>query len=277
MTHFIGAVVVEPHVAVGYTTKHHRGFSPEGYDTQEVSEELGEYLNPVLEKFNENREVPRYVEKTKQQVIDEKRASMAWYKESGLYAEYHADPEGYAAGTTNEKHLAYLRGSADEPGSFLHYFNRTDDEIYADEVEYHEPHELGPNGELLSTYNPDSKWDWWSIGGRWEETYRAKQGMTVADAIVEYRKTATDLENGVLLRPVTNGPFEEPDRKLPWWFPYNLVTPLSAGNEWVQQGRMGWFGVHDDTHSEAEWIELLIRTLEGLDPMSKLVFIDFHI
>ena len=23
------------------------------------------------------------------------------------------------------------------------------------------------NGDLLSTYNPNSKWDWYTIGGRW--------------------------------------------------------------------------------------------------------------
>ncbi len=42
--------------------------------------------------------------------------------------------------------------------------------------------EDGPSGtklySYLSTYNPNSKWDWWSIGGRWSGFFRLKSGET---------------------------------------------------------------------------------------------------
>ncbi|MEV0646036.1 hypothetical protein AB0I28_12300 [Phytomonospora sp. NPDC050363] len=41
----------------------------------------------------------------------------------------------------------------------------------------------------LTTYNPESKWDWWSIGGRWHKYFVATQG-TDASALIHGRPGA---------------------------------------------------------------------------------------
>lgn len=38
--------------------------------------------------------------------------------------------------------------------------------------------ELDENGNTLSTYNPNSKWDWYQVGGRWVGTFILKPGKT---------------------------------------------------------------------------------------------------
>ena len=48
-------------------------------------------------------------------------------------------------------------------------------ETYDDEEE---PYRLQPDGrvEYRTTYNPESKWDWYSLGGRWTGYFRLKPG-----------------------------------------------------------------------------------------------------
>jgi hypothetical protein len=37
---------------------------------------------------------------------------------------------------------------------------------------------IGPKGEIYSTYNPQSKWDWYLIGGRWAGFFKLSRGST---------------------------------------------------------------------------------------------------
>lgn len=42
----------------------------------------------------------------------------------------------------------------------------TDNEFYQKFIEDYEDKFIDESGNLLTTYNPNSKWDWWSFGGR---------------------------------------------------------------------------------------------------------------
>ena len=44
----------------------------------------------------------------------------------------------------------------------------TDEELYKLEIEDYEEDDIDKNGNILSTYNPKSKWDYYGIGGRWD-------------------------------------------------------------------------------------------------------------
>lgn len=67
---------------------------------------------------------------------------------------------------------------------------------------------LDENGNSLTTYNPDSKWDWYQIGGRW-------CGCIPNDAC-PVRDLPDDIDDIV----------------------FAIVTP---DGEWHAQGDMGWF------------------------------------
>lgn len=134
---------------------------------------IGEDLEDQLAKFDEGMEMPEYVKLTKEELIVKQKKDIQEYKNS-TYAEYLADPIAYAiACNDNENHLKYV--SEDFPKKLV----MTDEELYQEAIKYCEPEELGPNGELLSTYNPDSKWDWYQIGGRYAGRIAVKDGVEI--------------------------------------------------------------------------------------------------
>lgn len=134
---------------------------------------IGEDLEDQLAKFDESIDMPEYVQLTKEGLIAKQKKEIEEYK-NGTYAEYLADPIAYAiACNDNENHLKYV--SEDFPKKLV----MTDEELYQESIKYCEPEELGPNGELLSTYNPDSKWDWYQVGGRYAGRIAVKDGVEI--------------------------------------------------------------------------------------------------
>ncbi len=131
---------------------------------------IGDNIDEQLAKFDENLDTPRYVKYTKEQLIAEKRKEIEDYKNT-TYAKYLADPEGYAADCTNENHLEYLKND------FPKKLEMTDEELYAEGTKWYEEDEIGPEGEVYSTYNPNSKWDWYEIGGRYAGRLILKEGV----------------------------------------------------------------------------------------------------
>lgn len=52
--------------------------------------------------------------------------------------------------------------------------------------------EDGARPYRLTTYNPESKWDWWVVGGRWSGYFRTKKGADVADLINYHHDGSAD-------------------------------------------------------------------------------------
>lgn len=271
MTHFIGAVIVPADTNIAHTTYRKQFLSEEYLDTK-PNEQLKATLARVLEKFNENNEVPRYVSYTKEQLIEKGKKDIESYR-TGSYAKYLEDPAGYASGK-NEAHVNYISVE------FPQQLQWTDEEIYQDALRYEDEEDIGTDGSIYSTYNPNSKWDWWTVGGRWTEQFEKRQGETVADFIKAVESDQKSLKEGVRLRPeLAEGEVDwEPDRKLPWWFPKNIVIQKEDDYEWVEQGSVGWFGTFDDgDNSEESWVEKTLEVLKTQDQNAKVFYIDFHI
>ena len=91
-----------------------------------------------------------------------------------------------------------------------------------------------------STYNPDSKWDWWCIGGRYCGTLVMDDFDSITDDCA-YGGTSfhpqgcrtPDYHRNVL--PMTE---LRPD-----WSVWAIVTP---DGEWHEQAKMGWFATHGE-------------------------------
>ena len=49
------------------------------------------------------------------------------------------------------------------------------------------------NNNFLTTYNPDSKWDWWEIGGRFNGSLKHKNGKEVSSAPIKNIQWITPL------------------------------------------------------------------------------------
>ena len=128
---------------------------------------IGENPEDQLAPYDENVEVPRYVKYTKQELIEKGKKDIEDYK-NGLYAEYLADPAKYELGCTNTTHLEFIKNE------FPLRLNWTDEEVYNYEIQYED--DMDEDGNVYSEYNPKSKWDWYSLGGRWTGMLKLKHG-----------------------------------------------------------------------------------------------------
>lgn len=131
---------------------------------------IGDNPEEQLAPFDESIEMPRYTKHTKEQLIEISRKRIEDFK-NGLYAQYLKDPEEYLKDSF-PAHTDYVTKE------FPKKLNFTDDECYQDEIRFYEPKDIDENGGVYSTYNPNSKWDWYQLGGRWCGFYKLKDGKT---------------------------------------------------------------------------------------------------
>lgn len=229
------------------------------------TEDVEAALEKVLAPYNENTEVPRYVQYTKEQAVAKEREEIIQYRDHGFYAEYIKDPVAYAAQKVNHaSHLQYLSTEFPEKLKYLD----DNDWLYQKAIRWAEEGDLDDDGNITSTYNPKSKWDWWAIGGRWSRTVfnATSLGMKKDEFFGgEYEDFA---EDGVDIVRVADLNKE------------SLVTPYAfvdlEGN-WNEKGEMGWFGMSSGDMPQEEWDATYLRFVDSLDPETVLVLVDAHI
>ena len=123
------------------------------------------------------------------------------------------------------------------------------------------------SGTYISTYNPESKWDWYVVGGRWtgvlgdidprrNHANRGRGGRDLGNEISVGAMLALDAETFAKRCG------------------FGVLTP---DGEWHERGAMGWFGSVDGDAGDAEWIAQVRRLLEGMPPAHRIVAVDCHI
>lgn len=124
----------------------------------------------------------------------------------------------------------------------------TPEEKFREYVAHHET--FNDQGEPLSTYNPDSKWDWYVIGGRWDGWITAKEtsGERVQDNIA---LTEQAIARGII--------------------PHAIVTPDGG---WHERGQMGWFAT---LITENEDWDAQARAILTDHPGHHVLILDAHI
>jgi hypothetical protein len=287
---------------------------------------IGDNIEEQLEKYDENLVTPRYVKYTKEQLISKKRKEIEDYKNS-TYAEYLADPEAYAADCNNEGHLNYLKNE------FPKKLEWNDDEIYENAISWYEKSEIGPEGEVYSTYNPNSKWDWYEIGGRYAGRLILKEGVKKeAEPNFSWGWGAEDIDE-ILKEPRVDTALmkdidwdkmhhvqskydsairfwemkiegaepttEEEKKLLEWdWYKPEFYTEryknketfaksrssftmwaIVKDGEWFEKGKMGMFGMSDESNDEGlDWeLNMYDKFIKGLPEDTRLTVVDCHI
>jgi hypothetical protein len=143
---------------------------------------------------------------------------------------------------------------ADSNARMAEHYNTNDPLVLATHMQDWRNADGGVDDQGLfywSTYNPDSKWDWWVIGGR----YHGYWGENNVD---ERRGQEANI------RPVMD---------IGQWSAYAIVTPLS---EWHATGRMGWFGVSFDEQEKQRWDAERAEVMSG-HKNDLVVICDLHI
>ncbi|SRR6266851_8556022 len=129
---------------------------------------------------------------------------------------------------------------------------------YAEYVRYHES--FNDQGEPISTYNADSKWDWYRIGGRWDGWITGNEQSS--DGGFNFGTHHETVANNMATTK------QAIDRGI---IPHAIITP---DGQWHERGNMGWFAVllteNDSWDSEAK--ALLARY-----PRHRIIIVDAHI
>lgn len=135
-----------------------------------------------------------------------------------------------------------------------------------------EPFKEGSKGTYRSQYNDDSKWDYWLIGGRWSGIFEPDYDPEKDPANQEPCRFCAG--TGGRATPPNSGPGDYPcngcnatGTAVKWpsfWVqrgnsapaspdlpaPFAFITPDS---EWIERGKMGWWGIVTDESDESEW------------------------
>lgn len=117
-------------------------------------------------------------------------------------------------------------------------------------------YEIDEDENLLSTYNPESKWDWYSVGGRWDGFLHYKnEELGFAETNEAY---IHELDIDYLLEHI----------------PFCFVT---EDGEWREKGEMGWWGSVSNEKPEDSWKQQFVDYVKSLDENCLVTVVDFHI
>lgn len=209
------------------------------------TEQNGKSIEELLAPYDEGLEVPHYT--SKKELISRERKCFEQYRDT-TYALYLKNPAEYIRNTRMPEHIKYISEE------FPKRFDWGDEEFYQEAIKYEEPENIREDGALFSSYNPNSKWDWYDIGGRWGNLLLLKNGDTANSAKVK------DID------------FD----KMEDFRTYAVLTP---NGQWHAPGSMGWWGMSSETNDEyEEWKEKFAeKFIKNANPEWELSIVDCHI
>ena len=206
---------------------------------------FGDNWENDLEQYWENLEVEGYVEYTKEEAIAQVQKQ---HPKSYLNA-----VKELQNGNLSSNQMEYYQRIVQKGPSI------SKEDAWKEVLEW--GYELDDNENLISTYNPNSKWDWYSLGGRWS-------GFLV----LKERK-----EDGSIIE-VDEAYFSEIDwdymkeyNRIPFCF-------VDENGDWYEKGEMGWFAITKNEVDADSWRDTFEDYIDNLDDENCLVtVIDFHI
>lgn len=206
-------------------------------------------IGDLLAPYNESIEFEPYVEYTKEEAIAKVRKDIEDYK-NGTYAEYLKNPEEYENKYGfNNNHIKYLK---DE---FPKKLNWTDEQCYDHIKEDYTPDMIDNDGNLLSKYNPKSKWDWYEVGGRWYGGIPMKTNMKLEiKSCNECKVSQIDMDK-----------IESP------------YAYIDTNGIWNERGEMGWFGMSSNDKDKDSWDDEFKKFIKSQKKSTIVTLVDCHI
>lgn len=205
---------------------------------------FGNYWDYNLEQYAEDLEVESYVEQTKEEAIAEvKRGQRKRYLEA---------VKALQIDNLNSQSMEFYQKIVDQGPTI------SKEDAWEEVLSW--GYELDEDENLLSTYNPNSKWDWYCVGGRWN-------GFLV----LKERK-----EDGSIIE-VNEAYFNEIDwdymkewNRIPFCF-------VDEDGEWYEKGEMGWFAITTNEVEEDTWQDTFKEYLSTVEDECLVTVVDFHI
>ena len=261
-------------------------------------------VEELLAPFDESIKVAPYVKYTKEELIEKEKKEIKEYK-NGRYAEFLKDPDGYKERHKhNPGHLNYIEYE------FRKKLYWTNARIYKEAIRYYDPEDITEDGSVLSTYNPNSKWDWYVEGGRFSGLLKLKtpdeydsvcadsayaeevdftpdkeaydSAIRFWELVVEGLEAKTDEEKAVF--SLYNKKYyleryrskEEYANRQAAFTTWAVVTPDGV---WHEPGEMGWFGCHNaSVEAEKDFYDNYYKFIEkAIKNNWYMTIVDCHI
>lgn len=206
-------------------------------------------IDTLLAPYDENLVVEPYVEYNKEEAIAKVRKEIEDYK-NGPYAEYIKNPEEYEKKyKCTKKYIEFLKNE------FPKKINWTDDQCYDDIKEDYDSDMIDKDGNLLSKYNPKSKWDWYVVGGRWNGGIPMKTNMKLEiKSCNECKVSQIDMDK--------------------------IDTPyayVDTNGNWNERGEMGWFGISTNDKDKDSWDDEFKKFINNQKKSTIVTLVDCHI
>ena len=246
-----------------------------------------EEIERLLAPFDENLEVEAHIYRTREEIIEAAKD----YKNKWIER---------IKEETDPKKLQELLLSPSYQWTRARLSAETDEDFYRAEAD---PDMVRADGNEYSTYNPDSKWDWWVIGGRWGSSLRDMNGkysdtLKISDWDYHYIDP-NDVEYYSRYWEIAVEGAEKTEEEdfFTLWKPeyyiekygnksefikaqltfstYALLTP---DGEWLEPGPMGWFGCSGATpEDEGQWEKDFTHLIDTFDKDLYITIVDCHI
>lgn len=192
------------------------------------------YLDRVFEPFNENREVSPYPEKCWCVGSVERRRIYAAVE--AAYPNPNDDDALWSARRAMQARLL------EDPNNAA---------LCAPEADCEECH---GTGIYQSTYNPESKWDWWRVGGRWDGAIQGER-RDDGDGGFNFGPEHQELRNNV----IRSEPLKKQIHTGAQSPPFSMLT---LDGKWHESGKMGWWAMVSDEKGAEVWRETVVELLD---------------
>lgn len=205
---------------------------------------FGGYWDTDLEQYSEDLEVEAYVERTKEEAINDVQRNQRKRYLEAIKALQTPDLKSQS--------MDFYQKIVDQGPSI------SKEDAWKEVLSW--GYELDEDDNLLSTYNPNAKWDWYCVGGRWN-------GFLV----LKERK-----EDGSIIE-VNEAYFNEIDwdymkewNRIPFCF-------VNEDGEWYEKGEMGWFAITTNEMEEDTWRATFEEYINTVEDECLVTVVDFHI
>ena len=281
MSHFCGLVIMTPEYAENNT------------------------FEDSLEKYNENIEYEPYVSG---EVSDyEKVRFLEYYNKDKVnedaikneFVDTYDGVEGFQSfedfkneGGSDDRNRYIHTLAYDHKDEYCKFFIEKFPELFAEFDNQYEEHgedwnssswKKNGNGVLeeWSTYNPDSKWDWYSLGGRWGKSIKTKSGEFVDKCFLDeidwspfkpedYEEETKKDWSGKEYHPLKDSvQYHYTENDVPFCVIIDGV--------WYERGKMGWWTFVSDEKEKGDWNEEFMTLVKTLPEKSLVANYDFHI
>lgn len=253
-----------------------------------------EQIYDIMNRYDEKRAVPVYISRTKEDIIEEGKAKYA--KRCEILNAYMADPEEaqrkYGRYANRYYELRNDESFLDNISDPIEYYNRVIEDYVNDKM-------VDDKGNMLSTYNPESKWDYYDV---LSETSMKE----IKKNAIDYFNTYDEKKDSMIWDYIVDGidmDIQEPEKfHLLWGKPsreelirmygtkagylkacseryavsYCVITP---DGEWHEPGTVGWFGCSSaSAEDEKQWSDKYYEKFIAAYPdNTPVLFIDCHI